>query len=287
MSSRPTSRRVLRAVSALTLAVGAGVGLPAGLASTATAAVPSATAVVSDNGRQVVYTAAFGQTNKVAVTQSFTADGSRDIAYVIDDVVPVRAGRGCVHPDGADRTKVACTADAVDSQDPYATLSMDVGDRDDTVAFHNATDQAYYTNSLFLGPGKDTLNDTGSVDGNFVRGDAGNDTLTVGAAATAFGGDGADTIRADGDATVADGGKGNDVIRGGAGDQQLYGDDGADKLYGGSGSDLLYGGKGNDVLYGNAGIDQLYGNSGDDKLYGGAGRDTLSGGPGRDVVRQD
>lgn len=289
MSSHLVRRRVLHAAAVLTLALGSGLAVPVALAGTAGAATPAATATVSENGRTVSYTAAPGQTNDVAVTQSFAADDHVDITYLIDDTVPIGigAGTGCRHPSGADRTRVTCTVTTVDSQDPYATLEMDLADGNDTVAFHNATDQAYYTNSIRLGTGKDELTDTGSVDGNAVLGQAGNDTLTVGRAATVLAGDGDDTVNASGDATVVEGGKGSDVIRGGPGDQDLRGDDGNNTVRGGSGDDLLYGGKGNDALYGNSGRDQLYGNSGDDRLYGGPGEDTLSGGPGRDVVQQD
>ncbi|MEU2063715.1 calcium-binding protein [Streptomyces sp. NPDC013455] len=283
MSARP--RR--RSVRALALALGAtALAVPTALAGSAEAAGPAATAEVNRYGWQLAYTAAPGQTNKARVTASLTADRT-GITYVIDDTVTITAGRGCGHPDGTDRTKVSCTVTAEESQDPYAALTMDLGDRADTVSYANHTDQVYYFARISLGSGDDRLTDTGRLDGSDVSGGAGRDTLTVGEAGLAFGGDGDDTIHADGDLVIASGGKGNDVLRGGASGQDLAGDDGDDTIHGGTGADTLYGGKGADTLYGGGGADRLYGNSGADRLYGGPGRDTLSGGPGRDRLHQD
>ncbi|MFJ4321781.1 calcium-binding protein [Streptomyces tricolor] len=280
MSARPRRRALALAVCTAALAV------PSVLSGTASAAPAPATAEVSQYGWQLAYRAAPGQTNKVTVTASLTDDRTH-LAYVIDDAVAITAGRGCAHPSGADRTKVSCTVTAEESQDPYAALTMDLGDRGDTVSYANRTDQVYYFARIDLGPGNDRLTDTGRLDGSDVSGGAGDDSLTVGKAALAFGDDGDDTINANGDLIIAKGGKGADVLRGGAGGQDLAGDDGDDRLSGGPGADTLYGGKGHDVLYGNSGDDRLWGNSGNDRLYGGPGRDTLSGGPGRNVVHQD
>ncbi|MFF7970609.1 calcium-binding protein [Streptomyces sp. NPDC007905] len=282
MSCRPARRRPARAVSVVALALGTALAVPL---TAAGAVTRPATAAVNQYGWQLAYRAAAGQTNKATVTASPTGGGA-GIAYLIDDVVPISAGHGCAHPDSADATKVSCTVTTEDSQDPYAALTMDLGDGNDTVAYDNATDQVYYFARISLGTGNDRLTDTGSLDGSDVSGGAGNDTLTVGETGLAFGGDGNDTIHADGGLVIARGGKGDDVLRGGAASQDLSGDDGNDTIYGGAGADTLYGGKGDDVLYGDSGNDKLYGNSGNDKLYGGPGRDTLSGGPGTDVIRQ-
>ncbi|QKV90753.1 calcium-binding protein [Streptomyces sp. NA02950] len=298
------SRRALRAASALTLALGTGLAAPLFLTGTAGAATTSsATAAFSASDHAILYTAASGQTNKVTVTASMTS-GSTQITYVIDDLVPISSGSGCTYPSSADRTKVSCTVETLESQDPYATLKLALGDGNDVVTYNNATDQAYYFASIDLGAGKDTHTDTGGVNGNDVDGGAGDDTLTAGGVTVARGGDGNDTIHA-ADGTIAQGGNGKDTIYskgedsavdGGAGDDEIHGEadrqslsggDGNDTIYGGAGNDFLYGGKGNDVLYGNSGDDTIYGNSGDDELYGGPGNDTLSGGPGRNIVRQD
>ncbi|MEV7979328.1 calcium-binding protein [Streptomyces sp. NPDC086519] len=276
--------RVRTAVAAL--ALGTALAAPVALAGTAAAATSTATASVNQYDWQLTYKAAAGQANKAAVTASLTADRT-GIAYVIDDVVPITAGHGCTYPDSADHTKVSCKVAFVDSQDPYAALIVSLGDRDDTLAYKNATDQVYFYAQISLGTGNDKATDSGRLDGAYVSGDAGNDTVTVGAEGLAWGGDGNDTINASGGDNIVQGGKGDDKLHGGNGAQYLSGDAGNDTITGGTGNDTLYGGTGNDVLYGNSGNDKLYGNSGNDKLYGGAGRDTLSGGPGTDVVHQD
>jgi Ca2+-binding RTX toxin-like protein len=286
MHARPVRRRLIRAVPAVTLALGAAMATGLTLAGTATAATTPAAATVNQYDWQLTYKAAPGQTNQATVTASLTADRT-GITYVIDDIVPISAGHDCTYPDSADHTKVSCTVTRVDSQDPYAALIMGLGDRNDTVAYKNSTDQVYSYAQISLGAGNDKATGSGRLDGAYVSGDAGNDTLTVGAEGLAWGGDGNDTINASGGDNIVQGGKGDDVLHGGAGGQSLSGDDGNDRIYGGAGADTLYGGKGNDVLYGNSGNDVLYGNSGDDKLYGGPGSDKLSGGPGHNVVHQD
>jgi serralysin len=272
--------------AAAVLALGTALAAPLALAGTAGAATASATAAVNQYDWQLTYQAAPGQTNKATVTAAFTADRA-GITYVIDDVVPIKAGHDCAHPDRADRTKVSCTVTLVDSQDPYAALITNLGDRNDTVAYKNGTDQVYFYARISLGAGNDKATDSGRLDGAYVSGDAGDDTLTVGAEGLAWGGDGNDTIYASGGDNIVQGGKGDDALHGGAGAQYLSGDDGKDTITGGTGADTLNGGTGNDVLYGNSGDDKLYGNSGNDRLYGGPGRDTLSGGPGTDVIHQD
>ncbi|MGW2725245.1 calcium-binding protein [Streptomyces sp. NPDC001492] len=276
------ARRLTRAVPVVTLALGAALAIPLGTASAATA---PATAAVNQSGWQLTYRAAPGQTNKAGVTASLTADRT-GITYVIDDVVPIGAGHGCAYPSASDRTKVSCTVTFVDSQDPYPGVVVDLGDGNDTFAYANNTDQIYTYAQISLGAGNDRSTDSGRLDGAYVGGDAGNDTIAVGAEGLAWGGDGNDTITASGGDNIVQGGKGDDTLHGGNGAQYLSGDDGNDTLTGGTDADSLYGGKGNDVLYGDSGNDKLYGNSGNDRLYGGPGSDTLSGGPGTDVIRQ-
>ncbi|MBB5102494.1 calcium-binding protein [Streptomyces spectabilis] len=286
----------------MALALGAGIATPVLLSGSASAAAPSATAAV--DGKSVVYTAAAGQVNKLDVTASRTGSGIDNLTYVIDDVVTIKAGSGCTYPTSSDRTKVSCKVDTRDSQDPYATLELSTGDRDDTVKYTNRTDDAYYFAALDLGKGNDTLTEAAGVQGNSILGGAGDDTLTVGEVSVVLGADGKDTIRAgrgaiskggngndtiyaSGENSDVEGEAGNDVIRGTGNRQNLSGGDGDDTIRAGAGDDFVYGGKGNDVLRGEGGDDTIYGNSGDDKLYGGAGRDTLSGGPGRNEVHQD
>jgi Ca2+-binding RTX toxin-like protein len=288
----------------VTLAVGAGLAAPLLLAGTAGAATAPATAALSTGGGEVLYKAAAGQTNKVKVTAS-RVTGSDRITYVIDDVVTIKAGTGCAYPTASDHTEVSCTVTTVDSQDPYATVRLTLGDKNDVVHYRNTTNQTYYFASIDLGAGNDSLEDTGGVDGNYVSGGPGNDHIEIGKAAVAWGdggndgiiatggltiaqgGDGNDVILTDGDSAAADGGAGNDTVRGGDSRDILSGGDGNDRIEGYAGNDTLYGGRGNDTLWGGAGADTLYGNSGNDTLWGGPGKDVLSGGPGHDVVHQN
>jgi serralysin len=75
----------------------------------------------------------------------------------------------------------------------------------------------------------------------------------------------------------ANGGVGNDLIKGNIANNTLNGNSGNDSLFGGSGNDVLNGGSGNDQLFGEAGDDVLDG-SGDSN-----GLDTFSGGAGNDT----
>lgn len=105
-------------------------------------------------------------------------------------------------------------------------------------------------------------------------GGQGNDTLRGGSAIDQFsGGDGNDTLLGNG---------GNDTLIGGGGDDSLDGGEGNDTTDGGVGNDTENGGDGNDVLLGGPGIDSLNGGGGDDSLDGGDGNDTERGGPGND-----
>ncbi|WP_306317034.1 MULTISPECIES: calcium-binding protein [unclassified Streptomyces] len=307
MDIRPTHRRALRTAPLLSLVLGAGLAVPFALpgpadaatttttTTTATTTSNTATAGFDTTGRTVVYTAGAGQANEATVTAS-TAAGSDRITYVIDDVAPIDVTTGCAHPDAADPTRVSCTVTTVESQDPYASLKVNAGDGDDTVTYDNTTGQTYYYAAIDLGAGADRLTDTGSVDGNSVRGGAGDDTIGVGRAAVVLGDDGADTVTAKGggavvlggadndtltatgDGSSVSGGDGDDEIRGGAKDQNLAGDAGHDTIRAGAGNDHLDGGEGDDILYGG---------KGDDTLYGGPGTDELHGGPGTNVIVQD
>ncbi|WP_247197888.1 calcium-binding protein [Streptomyces sp. GESEQ-35] len=269
-SSRPGGRLTRRAVSVLAPVLGLGIAVPIALAGQAGAAAPAATAAVNEYGWHLTYTAADGQSNQVAITQSYTDDRAK-FTYVIDDNVPVEAGNGCSHPDSADKTTVSCTVEAPESQSPLNSMEMDLGDGNDTATFDNATDQVYYFNTVELGDGADTWasNADRRVDGSSVKGGAGEDTITVGANGSAEGGDDNDTLHADGTDGTVHGGAGDDEIRGGKGVQDLRADEGDDTVYGG------------------AGDDRMWGNSGDDKLYGGPGKDEISGGPGNNVIVQD
>jgi hypothetical protein len=104
---------------------------------------------------------------------------------------------------------------------------------------------------------------------NEVRALAGNDYVsTVGAGDQLYGGDGRDTLFADGgpDRTLD-------------GDDEVYGGPGVDDMRGLGGSDLLVGGRSKDFI--DAREDAI---AGDDII---AGLDTVKGGPGNDEVSAD
>jgi uncharacterized protein YkwD len=58
-------------------------------------------------------------------------------------------------------------------------------------------------------------------------------------------------------------------------------------IYGGKGNDVLCGGAGKDTMYGGDGVDVLKGRGGNDTLWGGALSDVLSGGGGVNNLQQD
>lgn len=87
--------------------------------------------------------------------------------------------------------------------------------------------------------------------------------------------------------TLARGGDGNDVIRGGDADDRLYGEGGQDVVAGWLGDDLLSGGPGNDSLVGFEGDDTLLGGAGGDVLFAQKGHDRLLGESGRDLLQAD
>ena len=82
----------------------------------------------------------------------------------------------------------------------------------------------------------------------------------------------------------ANGGSGNDLLRGGFAADELIGGGGNDQLFGGTGNDKINGGEGNDAAWGGIGNDQISGGVGNDKVYGDAGTDSLSGGDGNDQL---
>lgn len=114
----------------------------------------------------------------------------------------------------------------------------------------------------------------------------GNDLMLGGGTRVSFfGGDGNDTLYAQtGDGNYLRGDAGDDLIQGAEGFDDINGNMGADTAHGGSGDDWLAGGKDNDVLFGDAGADIVYGNLGNDTVSGGDGADVVRGGQGDDVV---
>ena len=82
----------------------------------------------------------------------------------------------------------------------------------------------------------------------------------------------------------ADGGSGNDVLRGGFAADELIGGAGNDHLFGKEGNDTINAGAGNDTVDAGAGSDFVGGGLGDDRLMAGLGNDSLNAGEGDDFM---
>ena len=154
----------------------------------------------------------------------------------LDDVIVL--GDDGTAANGLSRISTSGTAETVDFTTPSGSLTVNMGDGDDSITVSNL--------------------DTG-VFAVTVNGGAGADNIT--------GGGGADLLNGDGE---------NDVIVGSGGNDTLNGGDGNDGMFGVSGSDVMNGGAGDDTLRGQAtGGDVLTGGAGNDNLDGGSGADQI------------
>jgi len=149
------------------------------------------------------------------------------------------------------------------------------------------------------GNGADTI--LGGLDDDVIEGGAGADSLV--------GGDGFDMVsyagaaigvtvdlatqttsggHAEGDTIDgfedAEGGAGDDTLRGSADGNYLYGNGGNDSIEADAADDIVYGGTGNDTLLGQGGDDTIEDYEGDNSISGGAGSDFLAGGDGADTL---
>ncbi len=159
---------------------------------------------------------------------------------------------------------------------------LEGGFGDDLLSGDVGNDQLYGDSGiddLSGGDGDDFLN-AGNGIGDYLRGDAGNDTI-VGSD------DGSDDPKL-GDTTFF-----GDRIEGGTGSDTIDGLGGADEIDGGGGNDWIHGGEHGDRLIGGPSIttlppeednDQVFGWSGDDEIDGGIGDDVIVGGTGTNVV---
>ncbi len=85
---------------------------------------------------------------------------------------------------------------------------------------------------------------------------------------------------------TANGGAGDDALRGSHGREKLNGEAGNDRLFGGGGGDALDGGADNDTFVGGAGPDRMLGGDGDDRFDAvDRDQDLLDGGAGEDSAR--
>lgn len=151
------------------------------------------------------------------------------------------------------------------------------------------------TSTVRGGKGKDsiTYDSTASKDSEIlIKGDGGNDTVTIGgantdAAHTIYGGQGDDSITGDVDGTKGNLIYGDDAQGGEGGDDKIAGTAGKDTIYGGAGKDTIDAVNGDNSVKGGAGDDSITGGAGGDTIYGGAGNDTIAYEGGKDFVSAD
>ncbi|WP_220702196.1 putative Ig domain-containing protein, partial [Trinickia fusca] len=110
-----------------------------------------------------------------------------------------------------------------------------------------------------------------------AEGGRGDDVIMSGGRKSAFikGGSGNDTLI---------GGAGNDVIVGGSGHNTIIGGTGKAVIYAGPNGDTIYGAAGGSVISAGGGADHIYGGAGDDVITVGRGNAVIDGGGGTNVV---
>lgn len=166
--------------------------------------------------------------------------------------------------DGAPVARVAGAAGSLTVEDVALVAGPSINDVDPT--FTPPLQQNPEVTETTLTAEADTFTgEEGELD--FVKAEAGNDTVN--------GGDLADTLL---------GGAGDDVLIGGTGDDEVLGEDGSDLMQGNEGDDKLLGGKDGDWLNGGEGDDVLIGNAGSDVVIGGDGADDLRGNNNSDLL---
>jgi CSLREA domain-containing protein len=166
--------------------------------------------------------------------RSYQFGASSDDVTLADDQTP---------SDGVSRMSSVSTSTPVEFSGPSASLTILVGDGDDTLTLA-ALD------SLFAAAVS-------------VIGDNGNDLLDASALAINV---------------SLQGNVGADTLKGGSGNDDLNGNSEDDSIDGGAGDDSIQGGAGNDILVGAAGSDRVFGQGGNDAITGGLGNDVLDAG---------
>ncbi len=197
-----------------------------------------------------------------------------------NDVIYGNNGNDILHGNvGNDRLYGELGDDVLFGDDGNDVLEGGAGG--DTLSGNNGDDALYGDggiDELSGGNGNDILI-AGNGIGDFLRGDAGNDTI-VGSD------DGSNDPNAK-DTTYF-----GDRIEGGDGDDTIDGLGGSDIINGGSGRDRINGGTHNDIITGGpdvvAGLlrddDEIDGGDGDDSIQGGDGDDIIRGGSGLNTI---
>ena len=134
--------------------------------------------------------------------------------------------------------------------DGVSSIYADFGSGDDTLQVMPGVPVPLEAHG---GDGNDSLSYLGSSSAK-LYGDAGNDSLGVGSAATG-----------NTSSLVLDGGANDDTLTNDSSSgATLTGGDGNDTIFGGGGADSIFGGNGNDTLQGRGGQDTVSGDAGDD-----------------------
>lgn len=194
----------------------------AALAAAALPGVSQAATITTDGAGTYTYVGAPGEVNSMSI-QSYE---SGVVFYVNEGVNVTSAPAGCTPSyDDNNWAKVLCT-------NPKAVVVL-AGDGDENITMSSGLG---WPVSVDGGPGND-----------WIRGEAGNDTLI--------------------------GGPGNDKLEGSTGNDKLDGGDGDDELLGYSGADQVIGGPGNDTL--------------EPDGYEEPSADVIDGGPGIDTIESD
>ncbi len=251
---------------------------------------------------------------------AYDSHGGTDITVTAPAPSGGGGGGGTTTPPAADQTGTG-GADTLTAGAGASTVSGGAGDdhinggAGSAVLYGNTGNDTItlfsYTggSTVYGGQGDDHVDASGSTQANFISGDLGNDSITLGSGAdTAYGGVGNDSIIAGSGHDQLYGNAGNDQITIGAantgstvyagqGDDHIdasgsthanfiSGDLGNDSITLGSGADTAYAGDGNDSIVAGSGHDQLYGNAGNDLITLGASNagSTVYAGQGNDHI---
>lgn len=175
----------------------------------------------------------------------------------LTEVRPAVSGTAAVSFDSTDVESVSISG--TDAADTYRVaagalrtpIALDTGKGSDALIVSGLSN-ATVTTAGGVGHVGSLSYTESSLEGLYLIGTAGNDTITVSANVTR--------------GVYLDGLAGDDTLTGGAGNDTIYGGDGNDTLIGGDGNDFLYGGNGNDVLFGGKGTNRLSGGAGADRF---------------------
>lgn len=266
-----------------------------GFAVAAFAVPPALASNATITGNNTVRVTASGsQTNAITVSYISATDTYR----VFDATSDITASGTCVV---VDTRNVDCPGAGI------RTVSVDVGNGNDTITLDRATIPATIEGNLDGDDGNDLINGGRGLDD--ISGGSGADSMDGHEGADDLNGNGSTdtllyTLRStpvvvtigsvnanDGNELDQTGGARDtvhgdvEVVASGIAGDTLIGDSSSETLNGGEGNDTLIGNNGGDVLLGFGGDDAMFGGNGDDTGVGGAGNDQMLGGPDEDLLK--